>query len=57
MKRLQHTAQAQHSRRIACASGAGAPSFEGAVVMLATLVTTKINPRWVSGGLPREGIS
>ena len=32
-------------------------SFDGVVVMLGTLVTTKINPRWVSGGLPREGSS
>ena len=59
MKRLQHTAQARHSRRDAFARvawcGAAAASFDGVVVMLETLVTTKINPRRVSGGLPREG--
>jgi hypothetical protein len=61
MKRLQHTAQAQHSRRDARArvfwcEAATAP-FDAVVVMLGTLVTTKINPRWLSGGLPREGVS
>jgi len=61
MKRMQHTAQAQHSRRDARARvswrGATTASFDGVVVMLATLVTAKINPRWVSGGLPREDLS
>jgi hypothetical protein len=61
MKRLQHTAYAQHSRRGARARvswcGAAMASFDGVVVMLGTLVTAKINPCWVSGGLPREGVS
>ena len=61
MKRLQHTAHAQHSRRDAHARvygwGASMASFAGVVVVLGTLATTKINPRWVSGGLPREGSS
>ena len=37
----------------------GGPIVSGAVVVPAsTLFTTKqINPRWVSGGLPREGVS
>lgn len=60
MKRLQHSAQARHSRRDAFAwvswCGAATASFD-VVVMLGTLVTTKINPRRVSGGLPREGSS
>ena len=62
MKRLQPTAYAQHSRRDAAARvhrgwSASMASFAGVVVVLGTLVTTKINPRWVSGGLPGEGIS
>jgi hypothetical protein len=65
MKRLLHTAHAQHSRRFARARVAwcGATMVsadyvgDGAVAMLGTLVTTKINPSWVLGGLPREGIS
>jgi hypothetical protein len=32
-------------------------SFAGVAVVLGTLVTTKINPCRVPGGLPREGIS
>lgn len=61
MKRLQHTVHAQHSRRHVRARVYGwkAPmaSFAGVVVVLGTLVTTKINPCRVPGGLPREGIS
>jgi hypothetical protein len=65
MKKTHHNLSGQHSRRMTCA-GAGAGSRDaavmavsGAVVVLAsTLFTTKqINPRWVSGGLPREEIS
>jgi hypothetical protein len=58
-----HNLNGQHSRRMACA-GAGSRdaavvAVAGAVVVLGTtLFTTKqINPRWVSGGLPREGNS
>ena len=61
MKRTHHNLTGQHSRRMACA-GAGSRdaavvAVAGAVVVLAsTLFTTKqINPRWASGGLPREG--
>jgi hypothetical protein len=61
MKRLQHTAHAQHSRRDARARvdgwQASMASFAGVAVVLGTLVTTKINPCRVPGGLPREGIS
>jgi hypothetical protein len=63
MKTTHHNLTGQHSRRMACA-GAGSRDaavvvVSGAVVVLAsTLFTTKqINPRWVSGGLPREEIS
>jgi hypothetical protein len=61
MKPLQHTAHAQHARRDARARvswcGAATVSFDAVVAMLGTLVTTKINPRGVSGGLPGEGVS
>ena len=59
MKTSHHNLTGQHSRRMACA-GAGSRDavvvvVAGAVVVLGTLFTTKqINPRWVSGGLPRE---
>lgn len=63
MKSTHHNLTEQHSRRMAFA-GAGSRdaavvAVAGAVVVLAsTLFTTKqINPRWVSGGLPREGNS
>jgi len=54
-----HHTTGQHSRRMASA-GAGSRdaavvAVAGAVVVLGTLFTTKqINPRWASGGLPRE---
>ena len=60
MKRTHHHMTGQHSRRVAFA-GAGSRdaavvAVAGAVVVLGTLFTTKqINPRWASGGLPREG--
>jgi hypothetical protein len=71
MKTSHHNLSGQHARRMTCAGAcagacAGTGSRDaavvaaaGAVVVLAsTLFTTKqINPRWVSGGLPREGIS
>ena len=60
MKNTHHNLTGQHSRRMACA-GAGSHdaavvAVAGAVVVLGTtLFTTKqINPRWASGGLPRE---
>ena len=63
MKRMDHNQTEQHSRRMACA-GAGSHdaavvAVAGGVVVLGTTLftTTKINPRWVSGGLPREGNS
>jgi hypothetical protein len=59
MKRQQHTTRAQHSRRDARAWVLGRDAFVamstvGVVTMQATLITAKTNPRWVSGGLPRE---
>ena len=49
---------AEHSRRDAQQARAWgvsvAVSFAGAVCVLGTLVTAKINPRGVSGGLPKE---
>jgi len=59
MKSTHHNMTGQHSRRVAYA-GAGSRdaavlAVAGAVVVLGTLFTTKqINPRWASGGLPRE---
>ena len=62
MKRLHQTHSGQHSRRDARARVGGweasaTTAFVGVVAMQQTLVTAKINPCWVSGGLPREGIS
>jgi hypothetical protein len=55
----QHHTDGQHSRRDARARVGGwqaaAAVSHVAVAMLSTLFTTKINPRRVSGGLPREG--
>ena len=59
MRTIHHNISGQHLRRMACA---GAGSRDTAVVAVAAavvvgqFVTTKtINPRWASGGLPREG--
>ncbi len=59
MKRQQHTPGAQHSRRDARAWVLGRDLFVatpavGVATMAVTLITAKTNPRWVSGGLPRE---
>ena len=60
MKRQHQMIGAQHSRRETGARALGRDAFVatspvGAVAMLATQITAKTNPRWVSGGLPREG--
>jgi hypothetical protein len=58
MNSTHHCMTGQHSRRLACAGSrdAAVVAVAGAVVVLGTLFTTKqINPRWASGGLPREG--
>ena len=60
MKRQHQMTRAQHSRRDAHAWVLGREAFVatspvGVVAMQATLITAKTNPRWVSGGLPREG--
>ena len=59
MKSLHHNLTEQHSRRMACA-GAGSHdvavvAMAAAVVVLGVFTTKTINPRWASGGLPREG--
>jgi len=61
MKDRHHSMNGQHSRRDARACARGwaslvAVSFVVVVPMLGTQ-TAKINPRGVSGGLPREGSS
>ena len=58
MKDLYHRTRGQQSRHEAPAQVhlgvfMAASSVDG-VVMLATRLTAKINPCWVSGGLPRE---
>jgi hypothetical protein len=49
------------SRHDACARVCGdalvAVAHVAGATMLGTVFTTKINPRWASGGLPREGNS
>lgn len=54
----QNTAgqQSRHDARVRGRAAFAAASCAGVVVMLGTL-TAKINPRWVSGGLPRKGNS
>jgi len=57
MNSTHHHMTGQDSRRLACAGSpdAAVVAVAGAVVVLGTLFTTKqINPRWASGGLPRE---
>ena len=59
MRSIHHSMNGQHLRRMACA-GAGrrdtAVVAVAAAVVVGQLFTTKtINPRWASGGLPREG--
>ncbi len=60
MKQRQHSTGGQHSRRDAQARVSGGVAMMAAspvvlMTTLATLFTAKINPCWVSGGLPREG--
>ncbi|HVO27360.1 MAG TPA: hypothetical protein VMW56_27415 [Candidatus Margulisiibacteriota bacterium] len=59
MRSVHHSMNGQHLRHMV---SAGAGSRDAAVVAVAAalvvgqLFTTKtINPRWASGGLPREG--
>jgi hypothetical protein len=59
MKRPHYT-HGQQSRCDARARVRGGEAFVAAsrmvnMTMLATLFTAKISPRWVSGGLPKEG--
>ena len=60
MKQRQHDIPGQHSRHDALARVSGGVAMMAAsrvvlMTTLATLFTAKINPCWVSGGLPREG--
>jgi len=60
--RQQHQLNGQHMRRDAVARVHGCDAFVATahvavVPMLQTGVTAKINPSWLSGGLPREGNS
>ncbi len=57
MRTLHHMTHGQHSRRDSQARKCrvSVASHVGVMVVLGTLFTAKINPRWVSGGLPREG--
>ncbi len=58
MKDTRHSTHGQHLRRDARALGGKvcvAGSRMAMTAVQATLFTAKINPRWVSGGLPREG--
>jgi hypothetical protein len=59
--KTQHYTHGQQSRCDAPARVRGGEASVAAsrmvkTAMLATLFTAKINPRWVSGGLPKEGI-
>jgi hypothetical protein len=60
MKPQQLSTQKPHSRcdaraRVIGRDATGAVVSATAMLALGTLFTTKINPRWASGGLPREG--
>jgi predicted aconitase len=60
MTRSHYITDGEQRRRHAHAWGRGgatvvAASLVGAVTMAVTLFVAKINPRWVSGGLLREG--
>jgi hypothetical protein len=60
MKRQQPAYDTPQSRRDSRAGVLGCAAFAemshvGVATLLGTHVTAKINPSWVSGGLPREG--
>ena len=62
MRQQHQTLNGQQTRRDAVARVHGCDAFVATahvavVPMLQTGVTAKINPSWVSGGLPREGNS